>query len=487
MEQNDLENLQKEKLQTVLDTILDYPQTGLYQGETREDFSKFFKYLNGVFERDEGGRGNVKREIAKKMKSVEKDICEALSYCGCTIEDDIDIIYSEFQNFKKGKLYDKYVLLGKAIEKTTDFLNSLEAENSVFRKNMAIGIQNKILKKYKKELKEYEKILLDLSLPKDVSVQKETVKENQIEIGLEKGIEKENNKEKQNENEKEKEKKKGKDKDKEKQKENEENPRIKELKNKIEELENNKEERILKRYEEEVQNKIKEIISIRKKQIVSKTKLFNSLQQKLKTNKRYQQWLQMSTQLQPFFDEWVKVDSGMGKTSVKQGQTFEDMTKDLAIPLITKKLGLKEGEFKIHANIMWEDVAGEIDFVISNNDSTSVYALVESKARLFDIAAAYRQSGPERLLNGKSRIAIDEQLIELPKEIPCFVVTIIQKNRYHLGFESKLKDYISKLIFDIRKNWEEEEMYQNLKEKMKGKMSPLCWFKKYSKEKLIVL
>jgi len=61
----------------------------------------------------------------------------------------------------------------------------------------------------------------------------------------------------------------------------------------------------------------------------------------------------------------------------------------------------------LHTNIKWEDKNGEIDIVLTEKDSINqVIALAECKCSIYDIAAAYRQSGTQRSLK-KNKIIIN--------------------------------------------------------------------------------
>ena len=190
--------------------------------------------------------------------------------------------------------------------------------------------------------------------------------------------------------------------------------------------------------------------------------------------------------MRPFFEKWLNIDSQIGKDSNKRGLSFEEKCQIDLLPILGQKLQTKE--FLIYKNIAWLDLPGEIDIVITNMSNDSVIGLAECKARLFDIAYGYYQSGPEgRILTGKKKIKINDKILQIDEKTPCFVISLIQENPYQLGFESKLKVSLNKYLLDLERVWTSEEIYQELKPKFQKKISPLDWFYKYSKDYLILL
>jgi len=232
--------------------------------------------------------------------------------------------------------------------------------------------------------------------------------------------------------------------------------------------------------------KISDILEKKKLKLNSLQGLLDSLEPQLSSNKIYQEWLQLSNIMRPFFEKWLNIDSQIGKDSNKRGLSFEEKCQIDLLPILGQKLQTKE--FLIYKNIAWLDLPGEIDIVITNMSNDSVIGLAECKARLFDIAYGYYQSGPEgRILTGKKKIKINDKILQIDEKTPCFVISLIQENPYQLGFESKLKVSLNKYLLDLERVWTSEEIYQELKPKFQKKISPLDWFYKYSKDYLILL
>ena len=235
-----------------------------------------------------------------------------------------------------------------------------------------------------------------------------------------------------------------------------------------------------------VDKKIDELMKIKMKKLETLQNQVNPLELQLLNDKKYQEWFQLSNLMQPFFEKWLNVDSQIGKDSNKRGLLFEEKCQKDLIPILEEKLKTKD--FVIHNNIGWLGTQGEIDMVITNLSCDNVIALAECKARLFDIAYGYYQSGPEgRMQKGKKKVKINDKILEIDAKTPCFVISLIQENPYNLGFESKLKEALDKYLLDYTRSWKPEEMFQELKEKFGKKMSPLDWFYKYSQNFLIFL
>lgn len=235
-----------------------------------------------------------------------------------------------------------------------------------------------------------------------------------------------------------------------------------------------------------IETKISDILTNKKKYLdLSKSQLENTKSQ-LISDLKYQKWLQLSKILQPFFSKWLNVDSQIGKDANIRGISFEERCETILPAILSLKLHTKD--FLLYKNISWINCDGEIDFVITDLLSEKVLALIECKARLFDICYGYDQSGPEgRKKQGKKTIKINDKTIEVNQETPCFVVSLIQEHAYQLGFESKLKESLNKYLLDYDKEWKKEEIYDHLKNKFGDKISPLNWFYKFSKTNLIIL
>lgn len=92
--------------------------------------------------------------------------------------------------------------------------------------------------------------------------------------------------------------------------------------------------------------------------------------------------------------------------------------------MIIKRLGQNLKTTNIHSNLLWEGVDGEVDMAITDSKNENILGLVEIKARLFDIAAAFRQSGPLRNKN-KNKLIVNSKLIDVAFDVPVFVVTTL--------------------------------------------------------------
>ena len=238
--------------------------------------------------------------------------------------------------------------------------------------------------------------------------------------------------------------------------------------------------------QELIKNKISEIKAYKKLLAENLETKAQVLLTELSSNSQYQAWVNVTALLQPFFIKWLNIDSQMGKDSNVRGSSFEDFCQSDLLPILSHKLNTKD--FIIYKNIPWFGCEGEIDLVIMDPNNEKVLALAECKAKLFDIAYGFEQSGPEgRALHGKKKIKINGKVIDIEETVPCFVVSLIQKNQYHLGFESKLKEGLNKYLLDLGREWKEEEIFEGLKGKFQGKLSPIDWFYKYKDSNLIMV
>ncbi|KAJ6240353.1 protein restricted tev movement 2 [Anaeramoeba flamelloides] len=509
MDLDELIKKQKVLLSKARKILASFPQPGLYDGEPKEDFPKFIRFVKDLFRKDQGERGIFKRETQKEFQKKEKEFQHPLSLCGCTVKDPIDYVYYRFGLMKKGKEYDNYIFLKYTTNTTKKFIQDLETEGSEQREKIKKGIESGILKRQEKRKKLLEREIVLNSNKNESESKIESEIDNRPLIGsifdqnrLDNSLlsKKEGDKEKEEENEKKKEieekeeEKENKEKGKEikirKEKEKEKDHETPKEKGKIEQKKKQKYEQkklMQKQYTKQVDQRILKIISTRKKQLSEKEKTLDQIKENLKKDKDYQNWKIVNNKFKTYFDRWIYVDHTIGEESKTIGDDFEKQSETLAIPIIINRLGLEQGQYKVFSNVYWNNVDGEIDFVITDQKEEKVIALIECKSRVFDIAAGYRQSGPCRISKGKKGIKIKKKILNVPKNVPCYIVTLIQENRYILGLESKLKEKLTKIIFNFEKKWDNDQIYNLLKIFCKGKISPLQWFDLYANDNLIVL
>lgn len=104
----------------------------------------------------------------------------------------------------------------------------------------------------------------------------------------------------------------------------------------------------------------------------------------------------------------------------------------------------------IHRGCSWENADGEVDIVLTDAKETKIVGIAEVKARVYDISAAYRQSGPHRS-SSKNRILINGKALVAPRDPSAFfVLTTLPKNQFALPFESKLKDSLNKYFLNTQ-------------------------------------
>ncbi|KAJ3435052.1 hypothetical protein M0812_02182 [Anaeramoeba flamelloides] len=161
MDLNEITKNQPKLLSKARKILVSFPQPGLYDKEPKEDFPKFIRFVKDLFEKDEGERGILKREIQKEFKQKEKEFQYPLSLCGCDVGDPIDYIYYRFGLMKKGKEYDNYILLKHIINKATEFIQGLETQGSKQREKIKKGMVAGILKKLEKQKKSLQRSLTD--------------------------------------------------------------------------------------------------------------------------------------------------------------------------------------------------------------------------------------------------------------------------------------------------------------------------------------
>lgn len=235
---------------------------------------------------------------------------------------------------------------------------------------------------------------------------------------------------------------------------------------------------------EEKLEKIKGLLTSSQEKLVQVNKRLQELDFLLLNDSIFKKYSNISLLMSPYFEKWVSIDSQSGKDSLLRGQIFENKVKEYFLPIFTTIL--KEENLKFFFNIPWLNVPGEIDIIIMDQTKEKVFALVECKARIFDISYAGEQIGKERLKKGNNKIWIEKE-IEVPENVEFFVISVVQSNDYILGFESKIKEKLSKLNLDLDKKWTEDEMYEILKPQFEHRYSPLEWFDKYAEGRLFLL
>ncbi|KAL4480100.1 hypothetical protein ABPG74_020616 [Tetrahymena malaccensis] len=242
----------------------------------------------------------------------------------------------------------------------------------------------------------------------------------------------------------------------------------------------------------ELEERISMIIEGRIEELKKLEKKIEGLRQKMLSDAKYLRLQRLKTLLKECFEMWEEADKNAGREIQNNGKKLEELMMEEGnkyIDIIIKRIGggRTTSNVHIHHNLFWEGVDGEVDIAITDDQDREVLGLVEIKSRLYDIAAAFRQSGPLRL-KSKKRLIIQSKLVDVPLDVPVFVVTTIPSYSFSLEFESKLKDSLNKYFSNTEPHLiDYSEVYRNLKPIYSNLISPLQWFDLYASKHLIII
>eukprot|EP00727_Mastigamoeba_balamuthi_P004876 m51a1_g14387 hypothetical protein (441) ;mRNA; f:312734-314056 len=182
--------------------------------------------------------------------------------------------------------------------------------------------------------------------------------------------------------------------------------------------------------------------------------------------------------LGPVVAGWRRTDVQIGHDNTARGVRFERLCRDVGVRAVWRRLGLPDARLAVRANATWRGVAGEVDFALLDAADGSVRALVECKASLFDVSAADAQSGPHfRRAQRKSAVVLaeDGSCVAVPEEAPCYVVTVIPPHELHLGFETKLREPVTRALLARQAGAPDAETLALARAKVAGRLSPADW------------
>jgi Holliday junction resolvase-like predicted endonuclease len=129
--------------------------------------------------------------------------------------------------------------------------------------------------------------------------------------------------------------------------------------------------------------------------------------------------------------QWYDVDAAVGEIGQDNGQKLESRSHEI-VEIVSNKAGVKV--LNVWTNCYWNDKLGEVDIVLQT--AKGDYVLVEVKARVFDVMAGWLQSGPKRHPN-KIFLTLPgvSKAVQVPRDVLCFVVTVLPLNPYVLKCE----------------------------------------------------
>ncbi|KAH3746172.1 hypothetical protein Pelo_12428 [Pelomyxa schiedti] len=364
----------------VRETLGKYPPTGLYSGETFDDWVAFLVHAARVFGSDEGERGEVRKRVRDHMRANAAALEVPLAEIGASVGDNIADIAEAFEKLPRGKLWEEAERTRKNLAKEESFVKELTAENSAKKAQMIAGMTSKQGKRQK-------------SNSSSASSSSDPPKPDMT-----------------------------------------------------------------------PEQQIASILSKKEQIIEGLRHSLSQYERVLETDPQWLTWQKTYSALKPYLDQWNQVDTMAGHSCNTRGESLEQRCKRIAALLALKKLGLKEDRCTTVTNVRWVGCDGEADIILlvwpapirqPQHELPKVAAIIECKAHMFDIAAAFQQSCPQqRKAQKKNTIIIDippkttatppSKSIELPvdPEAPCFVLTIIPPHEFHLGFETLLREVI---------------------------------------------
>ncbi|KAL4509152.1 hypothetical protein ABPG72_018083 [Tetrahymena utriculariae] len=242
----------------------------------------------------------------------------------------------------------------------------------------------------------------------------------------------------------------------------------------------------------DLEERISMIIEGRIEELKKLEKKIEGLRLKMLSDSKYLRLQRLQALLKECFEMWEEADKNAGRDIQNNGKKLEELMMEEGnkyIDIIIKRIAASRttGNVHIHHNLFWEGVDGEVDIAITDDQDREVLGLVEIKSRLYDIAAAFRQSGPLRL-KSKKRLIIQSKLVDVPFDVPVFVVTTIPSHSFSLEFESKLKDSLNKYFSNTEPHLiDYSEVYRCLKPIYSNLISPLQWFDLYASKYLIII
>jgi hypothetical protein len=217
------------------------------------------------------------------------------------------------------------------------------------------------------------------------------------------------------------------------------------------------------KYDEEiVRSKLAQIAAGKEKALAElQTKAENSLAA-LQGDASFHRYSHFCSVLGPYLDRYKTLSSETGTIAQTYGSAFEKKSRRV-FPLILEKLKLSgRNGFNWYRGVAWENVPGEIDWVLVDTELWVVIALVECKANPFDVSAAYIQSGSGYRDASKRRICIpivsssneDKKsrpchVLEVPTDCPCFVITTTdypRGERVRFPVENKVRTRIENFV-----------------------------------------
>ena len=114
--------------------------------------------------------------------------------------------------------------------------------------------------------------------------------------------------------------------------------------------------------------------------------------------------------------------------------------------------------------------------------------MIECKARLFDIVAAEKQIGPQRIHKNKRLLRVGNKVLPVSEQAEYFIITGLPTNEYHLPFESRLKVELERATKTLSyAEMDSKLIYDILFPKFENELSPLDWFKQEASQHLIII
>ena len=92
----------REKIRKLMEL---YPKSGVYKGETDEDWEAFYAHVNEVFDAEGGPRGDVIKEVRAEMHANEALLRPVLETLGCTVDTPIPEIVRRFNKYPRGSAW----------------------------------------------------------------------------------------------------------------------------------------------------------------------------------------------------------------------------------------------------------------------------------------------------------------------------------------------------------------------------------------------
>lgn len=135
--------MERKRHELVRDRLERAPKTGLYVGETYDEWKQFFKFFMDFLKSEQGPRGEVIKR-AREFFGKDKDTSDRLlKVLGLNSTSSVRDVYVKYNNYCPSKLYHQHLILREKLDKMNVNVVSIQDPNSLMFKNIEGGIRIK--------------------------------------------------------------------------------------------------------------------------------------------------------------------------------------------------------------------------------------------------------------------------------------------------------------------------------------------------------